>query len=538
LGFFERIETARDGDSAASHSRPTKTVVSHMRARGFSPPPGRMFLAVLAGLLALAWTTAASAQAPSRRGTFELPAEQDHRSMLRIAPGTPMPAVKRITIGVDKSMLVELPVDLTNVLVSNPEVLDAVVQTSRQVYLLAKETGDANAFFIGPDGQKVLLLEVTVARDLAVLVEMLHRLIPGARIRAEQAGDTIVLSGSVLQPIDASRAADLAARFLKKKDGVVNLIAVAAKEQVLLKVKVAEMQRDALRRIGVDLSDVLLRSGQITFETILRNAFPVTGSVVLPSTPIPEGGVNAATAGKTSVVTWANGTQNVQSVIQMLERTGLIRTLAEPNLTAISGETAKFLAGGEFPIPVSQQDNRVSVEFKQFGVSVQFKPVVLTEGRISLTVSAEVSEISTEGAVTLGGISLPGLKVRRAETTLEIPSGGTLAMAGLLSDETRQSVEGVPGLKNVPILGALFRSNDYRRRETELVILVTPFIATHAARGQPATPDAGFAPERELKELFLGHLNRVYGRPPRLPRGRMPSDYGFIIEYPDPGVKG
>lgn len=493
---------------------------------------------VLLPVLAAALLAAAPAGAQSVRPQEDLPLEVQHRSHLRIPPGLPTPITRRVVIGVDKSMLIEMPVDLTNVLVSNPEVVDAVVQSSRQVYLLAKDMGDANAFFIGPDGQRVLFLEIRVSRDLGALAEMLARLVPGSNIKVEMAGDNVVLAGSVASPLDAARAADIAGKYIKKKDQVLNLLTVASKEQVLLRVKVAEMQRDAIRRIGVDIPEALLRSGQITFDTVVKNAFPVTSAIVPPAT-IGEGGViNSADAGKTSLLNWSNGRHNVSAVIQMLERTGLIRTLAEPNLTAISGETAKFLAGGEFPIPVAQQQNQVSVEFKKFGVSVEFKPVVLTEGRISLTVSAEVSEISSEGAVTIGGLTLPGLKVRRAETTLELPSGGTLAMAGLLSDETRQGVEGVPGLKNIPILGALFRSNDYRRRETELVILVTPYIATHAAKSAFAKPDDGYAPQRELKELFFGHINRVYGR--SVVPGRRPyhGDFGFVIDYPDPGVKG
>jgi pilus assembly protein CpaC len=213
----------------------------------------------------------------------------------------------------------------------------------------------------------------------------------------------------------------------------------------------------------------------------------------------------------------------------------LIRTLAEPNLTAISGETAKFLAGGEFPIPVASQDRQITIAWKTFGVNVTFKPVVMREGRISLTISAEVSELTSDGAVTINEISIPALKVRRAETTLELPSGGTLAMAGLLSDDTRQSVEGVPGLKDVAVLGALFRSNDYRRRESELVILVTPFLATHAPRGEFARPDGGYAPSSTLRELLLGHVNRIYGPPGYRPHGRYEGDIGFIIDYA--GVK-
>jgi pilus assembly protein CpaC len=245
-------------------------------------------------------------------------------------------------------------------------------------------------------------------------------------------------------------------------------------------------------------------------------------------------------AGQAAQTTWAprSGTINsVTTLVQALERAGLIRTLAEPNLTAISGETAKFLAGGEFPVPVATQDRQITVSWKQFGVNVAFKPVVMTEGRISLTISAEVSELSPDGAVTLLDISIPALKVRRAETTLELPSGGTLAMAGLLSDDTRQSVEGVPGLKTLPVLGALFRSNDYQRKESELVILVTPYLATHATNSEFAKPDGGFAPSSTLRELFMGHINRIYGPTGHPPQGRYEGEVGFIVEYPDGGLK-
>jgi pilus assembly protein CpaC len=351
-------------------------------------------------------------------------------------------------------------------------------------------------------------------------------------------GDNLVLSGSVVDPLDANRAADLASRFIKKKDGVVNMLTTSAKEQVLLKVKVAEMQRDAIRRLGVDMPGAFLQSGHITVTQVLKNAFPVTSPLVAEASSAAAGALPLLTAGKATQATWQNGNQSVTALLQMLERAGLIRSLAEPNLTAISGEQAKFLAGGEFPVPVSQNDNKVTVEWKQFGVNVSFKPVVMSEGRISLAIAAEVSELTTEGSVSIGGISLPGLKVRRAETTLELPSGGTLAMAGLLSEDTRKSVEGVPGLKEMPVLGALFRSNDYRRRETELVILVTPYLATHAAKNEFAGPDDGYMPPSELKELFFGHINRVYGRPEGSAPGRYHGDFGFVIEYPDPGEKG
>jgi pilus assembly protein CpaC len=237
-------------------------------------------LRALSLVLALAGAMgAAAADAAAQGGPREpwLPAEQGHKSHIVVPPHTRFPVTRKITIGLDKSMLIELPVDLQNVLVSNPEILDAVVQSSRQVYLLAKDAGDANAFFIGPDGQKLLFLEVTVARDLTPLADALTRLLPGSRIKVEAIGENVVLTGSVLTPIDANRAGEIAGRYTKKKDAVVNMLAVATKEQVLLKVQVAEMQRDAIRRIGVNLPAVVLNDGNITFTKVMQNAFPVTG---------------------------------------------------------------------------------------------------------------------------------------------------------------------------------------------------------------------------------------------------------------------
>jgi pilus assembly protein CpaC len=482
-------------------------------------------LIVMAAIIIGGGGIASGQERPVARFGGEEPA---HRSYLRIPASVPLPATRRITIGIDKSMLVELPVDLENVLVSNPEVVNAVVKTQRQVYLLAKDQGEANAFFMGRNGEKVLLLEVVVARDLSALNDTLHRLLPGAKIKVESMGDNIVLTGSVMTPVDANRAAELAQRTMKKKDAVVNMLTVMteAKEQVLLKVTVAEMQRDAIRRLGID-SSTLLRSGNFTFQKIISNAFPVTDALVAKSS-----------AGSLGAIGWGSRNGSVEAFIEALERTGMMRTLAEPNLTALSGKTAKFLAGGEFPVPVASDDNKVTVVFKSFGVATTFKPIVLSDGRISLAIGAEVSELSTEGAVSINGISIPALKVRRAETTLELPSGSTLAMAGMLSDDTRQSVEGVPGLKNLPVLGQLFRSNDFRRRETELVILVTPYLAKHMSPAQAARPDKGFAPTSDLKSIFFGHLNRLYG-PIGGVTGPLPDgEFGFIIAYPEPGTKG
>jgi pilus assembly protein CpaC len=218
--------------------------------------------------------------------------------------------------------------------------------------------------------------------------------------------------------------------------------------------------------------------------------------------------------------------------MRMLERDGLIRTLAEPNLTAVSGETAKFLAGGEYPIPVVDASGQQSVTYKEYGVGVAFTPVVLSEGRISLKIETEVSELTDVGGVTLSSISIPALKKRQAKSTVELPSGGTLALAGLLSEDTRKNIDGFPGLKDLPVLGTLFRSNDFIKSETELVILVTPYMVKPVARQKLAKPDDGYAPASDLKFNFLGHLNRVYGKdiPQPAQVGLKDGGVGFIID--------
>jgi pilus assembly protein CpaC len=473
---------------------------------------GRMLAASAAGVIMLLLGTApGSAEAEDAAGG---------RSVLRITDAQSLPTARRVTIPLNKSLLVEMPVDVHDVLVAQPKMLDTVVLRPRRIYLLAKEVGETNVFFTSRDNQKQLILEISITKSYTDLGEKLAQLLPGSRIKVTPTGESITLSGKVAYPADAARAAEIAGQFVPKGATIVNLLATDAKEQVLLKVTVAEIQRSAMRRLGVNLPEALGKIGNITFSAVMKNAFAATGG---------------ATTGTSVAGLWQHNGNSVSGIIESLEQAGLSRTLAAPNLTAISGETAKFLAGGEFPVPVASAQNTITVSWKPFGVGVAFTPMVLSEGRISLKVAAEVSELSTDGAVTTGGISLPSLKVRKAETTVELPSGGALAMAGLLSDQTRQSAEGIPELKNVPVLGTLFRSRDYQRNETELVILVTPYLVNPVEAAELTRPDKGFAPASYLQGMFLGHLNRIYGGGDMLPAGRPKDNYGYIVEYPDEG---
>ena len=430
---------------------------------------------------------------------------------------------RRVVIGLNKSMIVELPRHAREVLVSNPEYVDAVVRSTRTSYLIGKKIGQTNVFYFDGSGRRILTLEVQVERDLADLQNLLDRMIPGSRIRLESMNDNIILAGRVMNLVDASRAQDIAARFIGSKDGkkVLNMLISESKDQVQLRVTIAEMQRSVIKQLGIDLSALgSIGSKIVSFQTALP--FSIAGQALSGTT---------ATASKTN-----SPTSSVSGVLRALERNGLLRTLAEPNLTAVSGETAKFLAGGEFPIPVGRDDNGVTIEFKEFGVGLTFTPTVLDEGRISLKIATEVSELSNAGAFTLGTttsttLTVPGLKVRRANTTVELSSGGSLVMAGLIQENTKQSLNGMPGAKDIPILGALFRSRDYQNEETELVVIVTPYVVTQVSREKLARPDEGFVQPNDAEAVLLGRLNAIYGMKSRQERvGRYRGNYGFIME--------
>ena len=456
-------------------------------------------------------------------------------SIMKIDNAASLPISRRVTLGLHKAMIVELPVDVQDVIVSHPETIDATILTARRVVLIAKTAGEANAFFLGRDGRKLVILDFAVKRDLGDLAAMLKRLLPGSRIGLAASGDGVVLSGRVVNPGDAAQAENMAKQYMKTGP-VVNLIAVAEKEQVALKVTISEMQRDAVKRLGGNLPGAITRAGAFTFTKIIENGFPASTAI---ATAAGFAGTNLppTIGGGSALQGTANWNGNTAvAIIEALERVGLAKTLAEPTLTAVSGETAKFLAGGEFAIPVASTNNTITVEWKQFGVSVAFTPYVLSEGRINLRVAAEVSELTAQGAITIGSINIPGLQVRRAETSVEMSSGSALAIAGLLSEQTRQNIDGVPELRNLPVLGALFRSKDYRNSATELVILVTPYVIRPTEPGKLSRPDEGFSPANDLKGAFLGRLHKIYKQAGPTATGLTKDDYGFIVEYPEHGV--
>lgn len=422
-----------------------------------------------------------------------------------------------VRIGLNKSIVVKLPGEARDVLVGNPDIVDAVVRTKNTAYLFARSVGQTNIFFFDAKGQQILSLDLEVSQDMTALQRLIQRTIPGSRIKVDTVGANVVLSGTAKTPAEAKLALDLAAKFAGGDDGdkkVISTINVLGREQVMLKVRIAEVQRNVLKQLGINTS-ALFSIGQFAFN--LQNLNPFTSPLISP-----QGGYQGG---------WSSGGDQANVVLRAMEKDGLLRTLAEPTLTAISGESANFLAGGEFPIPVAADDNRVTIEFKKFGVGLGFTPLVMSEGRISLKINTEVSEISTDVSIALGPqIVIPALNVRRAETTVELPSGGSIAMAGLIKDSARADITGTPGLKNLPILGALFRSRDFQQNQSELVVIVTPYVVNPVNEDQLAVPTQGLAVATDRQGILFGRLNKVYGKPGKRPDGTYHGNVGYIVD--------
>lgn len=428
---------------------------------------------------------------------------------------------RKLSIGMSKSAVIRLPVAARDILVGNPEVVDAVARTPYTVYLFAKKIGETNIFFFDEQGRQVLSLDIGVGRDSSALSNILDKVIPGHKIKVDTVGESVVLSGQVNSASASNKAFELAARYVEDKNKVINSISITDKQQVLIRVQVMEVQRSVLKQLGIDTTN-LIQIGNATVNLFTANPFSLAAG--LP-TGLPSAN-NVTGLNSTTPYNGSTFTQNVRA----MERDGIIRTLAEPTLTAISGEAAKFLAGGEFPVPVASDADTISVEFKPFGVGLSFTPVVLAEDRISLKLSTEVSELTTEGAVTVGQLTIPALKVRRAETTLELPSGGTMMLAGLIQESMKQDINGLPGLKDVPVLGSLFRSRDFARSETELVISATPILVKPVAKKQLVTPGKGMKDSHDLDTIFFGRLHQVYGVSSDELPGTYHGQVGYIID--------
>jgi pilus assembly protein CpaC len=437
----------------------------------------------------------------------------DYRAAAPVAADGQMNA-RFLSLGIGKSIVIDLPRDIKDVLVADPKIANAVIRSAQRAYIIGAAVGQTNIMF---------------KRDLNGVRAALKASLPNSDIQIDGIGEGVVLTGTAATPIEAQLAGDLAARLAGGQDKIINSIVVRGKDQVMLKVTVAEVARSIIKQMGIDLS-ASLNYGTAVVKFSNANPFTANG--------------RAITDNKTSASFGA--TPSVQATLRAMESAGVVRTLAEPNLTAISGESATFIAGGEFPVPAGYACDPIThvcttqISFKKFGISLNFTPVVLTEGRISLRVMTEVSELSNDNSITLSqsvtastvnSVTIPSIKTRRAETTLEIPSGGSMAMAGLIQEQTKQAINGLPGLAQVPVLGSLFRSRDYINSQTELMVLVTPYIVRAVAQKDLSRPDDGFAAASDPQADLLGSINRIYGVPGRVePARNYRGTYGFITD--------
>jgi pilus assembly protein CpaC len=499
-------------------------------------------------------------------------------------------------------------------------VADAVLRSPRRIYVLGMTSGATDAVFFDAAGRKILQLNIRVAQDISLLSSTLRAVLPMGSVQVVPLKDSVILTGVVMNAADSEKASRIAAQFVASPEKVLNMLSIAGKDQVMLEVRIVEVQRNIIKQLGVS-SSALFNDGVRTYGLGRSNTFGVNGALmggadlcagrnnvrttnvnntnntttqngvtsatngssatnssnpttisdvrvvdingnVISYPPLPASGTtttqtvvsgstlaNGASSGATNALTnlvtnlattaykTATGS-NTNACLQAFERVGLIRTLAEPNLTVLSGEAGKFLAGGEFPVPTGQDaTGKISIEFKPYGVGLGYVPVVLSGGRISLKLSTEVSELSSLGAFSVSSgsgssvLTVPGLTVRRAETTVELPSGGSMMIAGLLQQTTKETIDSLPGLTSMPVLGSLFRSRDYLNGETELVIIITPYIVDPTRPQNLQTPADGLKFASDMSTALLGRLNQVVKAPAGANAGRAyQGPVGYVIE--------
>ncbi|HEV7325265.1 MAG TPA: type II and III secretion system protein family protein [Bosea sp. (in: a-proteobacteria)] len=446
---------------------------------------------------------------------------------------------RRLDLSIGRSLIVELPRDAKEVFVANPKVANAVVRSARKLFIIGMTDGSTSMFVMDAEGRQITALEIEVGRDLNVLRTTLRTAMPGADIQVKPAGNSILLVGNVASASEATQAMDIANAFVgtsgeganATKGAVINSLTIRGRDQVMVKVVVSEVSRKAIKQLGIN------SNGEWKI-----GSFSLTPSIDTPFSLQPQQLAATAIAGKIGALVNPDGTARASNFsMRALERAGLSRVLAEPTVTAISGESAKFTAGGEVPVPngyTCDLSNRcvLNIQYKPIGVSLNFTPIVMSEGRISMRIATEVTELDFENQLRLNpteaqAVNAPGFRVRKSDTTVELPSGGTLATAGLIQRVSRQAINGLPALMNIPIIGAMFRSRDYQRDETELMISVTPYIVKPVGPNGLQRPDDGFVEAHDAQTILMGRLNKIYGSTsggpiPQAYKGRV----GFIAD--------
>jgi pilus assembly protein CpaC len=424
---------------------------------------------------------------------------------------------RRISMGVGKSIILDLPRDAAEIFVGNPKVANAVVRSARKLYIIGMDGGQTTIFAMDAAGRQIANIEISIGRDIGELDRILKTAIPKSNVMLKTVNDTIILTGTVDSAGEAQQALDIAYGFVGQAGSaagagtlgnsaaagatgkVINSLVIRGKDQVMLKVTIAEVKRQVMKQLGVTSASIgsLGGWGKLSLNSPygLSLQQPSDNSLFLPGT-------------------------SASATLQAFERYGVARVLAEPTVTAVSGEGAKFTAGGELPVPSGQScaldatSGRnictVGVSFKPYGISLNFTPVVLSEGRILLRVATEVTEVDPTQSITFSNANVPAFLTRKNETTVELPSGASIVSAGLIQVRSKQVINGLPGLMNLPVLGTLFRSRDYQREESELMIIVTPYIAKPVSPTDLSRPTDNFSDASDPQGWLLGRMNRIY----------------------------
>jgi pilus assembly protein CpaC len=454
-----------------------------------------------------------------------------------------------MTLDLGKSQVVRLGRPARDVLVASPGIADVVLRSPDTAFVVGRKVGETNVFFLDAEGRQIDGIDVNVVFDSEAVKTALKHALPTEQIDITSANQSLVLSGAVASQTDLENAQQIVRQFVPDDKSIVNLLTVHDKNQVLLRVRVTEMERNTVKELGITPGypspiNINLNGVSVSFAgnpTLFPSTTPAYGGFAVTPTSIPGspyglgaspavtpfGPLAAAGAGAAS----AAPSGSFSALLQALEQNGMVKTLAEPNLTAVSGETASFLVGGKFPLPSVVPVGttaQVVPEYYPFGVQLTFTPIVLSSGLISLRIATTVS--SETSTTTIGGSPVPNLSERSATTTVELPSGGSVAIAGLLQDSLDNTIAGLPGIMNIPILGALFSSKQFTRGETDLVIAVTAFLIKPVDPNTIAFPADGFGPSSDFNMYLLGKLNATYTKPtpeaPRQPNG----PFGFILE--------
>jgi pilus assembly protein CpaC len=465
----------------------------------------KLFLGAAVAMAAFMSISASMAQTP------RLPVSQP----VVIAPQSAVQPSRVIALPLNKSQVLNVSEPVTKIAVGNADIVDAVALTDRSFYVLGKTPGTTNISVYGKDSRLLAVMDAVVSTDIEGVKAAFHAMMPDDRIEVRAINDSIAISGTLSSASKVAQAMEIAKRFTDK-DKVINHLRVSGTQQVMLQVKVAEMQRTTSKALGFK---PFLSVGKTD------SANP-TGFAISTLDPVNLGNFALAVGRVVS------GNFAFSEALDALEEKGAVKILAEPNLVAMSGDTANFLAGGEFPIPTSVTNGgvtpTVSIEFKPFGISLAFTPTVVDGDLINLIVAPEVSQLDKTNSITENGFVIPGIQTRRAKTTVELRDGQSFAIAGLLSSNFTDTIRGIPGIMNIPVLGALARSSQYERNETELVIIITPKLVQPAAADTLVAPTDSFVPPSDAAIFLMGKTeNPDSGLSPR--GGTLTGKYGHII---------